>query len=452
MQNKRHEGQKAVLARAGRFIHSGWFVQGDEESNQSRQAILMHNVAINVIANLTGGNFFTGLLIVLQADDAFVGLMTMLTFGANLLQLFTPYILERFHRRKPMLIALRMSIHLLTIVFTGMIPFLPAAMQTRLLLLGISVFLVNALGAVIGPGFSVWHIAHIPPSVRVQFFSLVTLLNGIFVAVFNLLGSGIVDLFKANGSELWGLTALRIACVVIAAFDFTTLIRIKELPQRKLPQKIRLSGLLREPWRHPAYLRSTLVIFLWSLVANLPGSYYTVYLLRELGVSYSYIMLVNSFNVVVLTLLTFVWRRIFLRFSWLKPLSLAILLFAPHYFMLAFVSDGLLFLFPVGVIWSFVCTSGINLAFTSVAYINLPEENQTLHIGFYSTANFLAALAAATLARAFVTHFHNLRFSLWGVPFGEKQLLMLIVGFLMLGVGLGIFAVYRRNKKQGLET
>ncbi len=451
MQSKRHEGQMAVLARAGRFLHSGWFVQGDEVSNQSRRAILMHNVAINIVANLTGGNFFTGLLIVLQADDAFVGLMTMLTFGANLLQLFTPYILERFRRRKPLLIFLRMTIHLLSIVFTGMIPFLPAAMQTRLVLMGFSVFLVNALGAVIGPGFSVWHVAHIPPSVRVQFYSLVTLLNGVFVAVFNMLGSGVVDLFKRGGNELWGLTALRIACVLIAAFDFTTLIRIKELPQRQMPRKIKLSGLLSEPWRHKAYLRSTLVIFLWSLVVNLPGSYYTVYLLRELGVSYSYIMLVNSFNVVVLTLLTFVWRRIFLRFSWLKPLSLAILLFAPHYFMLAFVSDGLMFLYPVAIIWSFVCTSGINLAFTSVIYINLPEENQTLHIGFFSTANFLAALTAATLARAFVTRFHALRFSLWGVAFGEKQLLMLIVGFLMIGVGIGILSVYHKNKKQGLE-
>jgi MFS family permease len=452
MQNKRHEGQKAVLARAGRFLQSGWFVQGDEVSNQSRQAILMHNVGVNVIANLTGGNFFTGLLIVLQADDAFVGLMTMLTFGANLLQLFTPYILERFHRRKPLLIVLRMTVHLVSIVFTGIIPFLPAVMHTRLLLLGISVFLVNALSAVLAPGFSVWHIAHIPPSVRVQFFSLVTLLNGVFIAVFNLLGSGVVDLFKRNGSELWGLTALRIACVLIAVFDFTTLIRIKELPQRKMPQKIRLSGLLREPWRHPAYLRSTLVIFLWSLVANLPGSFYTVYLLRELGVSYSYIMLVNSFNVVVLTLMTFLWRRIFLRFGWLKPLALAVLLFAPHYFLLAFVSDNLLFLYPIGIIWSFLCTSGINLAFTSVAYINLPEENQTLHIGFFSTANFLAALSAATLARAFVTRFHGLRFSLFSVPFGEKQLLMLIVGFLMIGVGLGILAIWHKNKQQGLET
>ncbi|NLE69597.1 MAG: hypothetical protein GX611_05340, partial [Clostridiales bacterium] len=110
-----------------------------------------------------------------------------------------------------------------------------------------------------------------------------------------------------------------------------------------------------------------------------------------------------------------------------------------------------MFLYPIGVIWSFICTCGINLAFSSVAFINLPQENQTLYIGFHSTANFLAALTAATLARAFVTRLGGLRFTLLGVPFGEKQLLMLIVGALMVGVGLAIGAIAKKNIKEGLE-
>jgi MFS family permease len=447
----RQSGQKAVLARMGKFVASGWFIQGDEDSNQSRRALVYYNVLANVIANLIGGNFFTGLLIVLEADDAFAGLVTMLTFGANLLQLFTPVILERFTRRKPLLIMMRVVIHLISIVFIGLIPFLPAQANSRLILLGFSVFLVNALSALSGPGFSVWHIAHIPPTVRVQFFSLVTMLNGIFVAVFNLLGSGVVDLFKRSGLELWGLTTLRVLALVLAVFDIWQLIRIRELPVQKPLHKLRLKALLTQPWKQPAYLRSVLVVVLWSLVVNMPGSFYTLYLLREIQVSYSYIMLISSFNVVVLTLLTFVWRRIFLKHNWLRPLALAILLLAPHYALLAFVSEGLMILYPVAVIWSFVCTSGINLAFSSVAFINIPKENQTLYIGFYSTANFLAALSAAALSRFFVTRMSGLRFFIMGVPFGEKQLLMLIVGFLMVGVGLVVYRVAMLNRSQGLE-
>jgi len=63
----------------------------------------------------------------------------------------------------------------------------------------------------------------------------------------------------------------------------------------------------------------------------------------------------------------------------------------------------------------------------------------------------LAALTAAFIGRTFVTSLSGLRFTIWGVPFGEKQLLMMIVGVLMLGVGLGIRAIARANIKQGLE-
>ncbi len=432
-------------------MQSGWFVQGDEASNQSRRALIIHNVTANVVSNLIGGNFFTGLLITLQAEDAFVGLMTMLTFGANLLQLFVPFVLERFDKRKPLLLALKVTAHLVNIVFIGLIPFLPSALYSKLLLLAFSVTLVNTLGAFMGPGFTIWHIAHIPPQVRVQYFSLVTMLNGMFVALFNLMGSGVVDIFRARGQVLWGLTALRILALVIAAVDVVMLLRIRELPRVQPSRKISLKKLVTDPWKHPVYLRSVLVVLLWSLVVNLPGGFYSVYLLRELGVSYSYITLVNAMNVVVLVLLTPLWRKIFLKRNWLGPLSFAVLVLAPHYVLLAFVSPQLLWLYPLGVIWSFVCTSGINLAFASVALINLPQENQTLFVGFYSTANFLAALTAATLARAFVTRFGGLRFTLLGVPFGEKQLLMLIVGTLMVGVGLGIRAIARKNKTQGVE-
>lgn len=72
MSPNRYSSQKAVIARVGKFISSGWFIQGDEQSNASRRSLLAHNILANVIANLIGGNFFTGLQIVLKADDAFV--------------------------------------------------------------------------------------------------------------------------------------------------------------------------------------------------------------------------------------------------------------------------------------------------------------------------------------------------------------------------------------------
>jgi MFS family permease len=433
-----------LLSGIRRSIESGWIIQGDE-SNSPRRAIVMHNLTANIIANLIGGNFFTGLMLILQADDAFVGLMTILIFSANLLQLFAPYVLERFERRRPLLISLKIITHIINIIFVGLIPWFPASVQTRLIIFAFLVFIINALNAFMAPGMTVWHFAHIPTKVRVSYFSLISMLNGVGIAIFNLLAALLVDSFKRQGQELWGLELLRGFALLIAVVDVYMLLHIKEIPLARPQRKISIRDLFVKPWGEKVYLRSVLVVFLWSFTANMPGSYYTVYLLRELHIGYSYITGVAAFNVLMLLLFTPLWRKIYMRYSWLKPLSIAIWMLAPHYFVLAFVSEGLHFLYPIAVIWSFLCTCGINLAFSSMAYLNLPEYNQTLFVGFYATANNLGALSAAILATSFVTALSGIRFALFGVVFGEKQLLMLIVGVLMVGVGFGVRHVYHKN-------
>lgn len=442
---------KRMLHSVGKIVHEGWFVQGDEQSNASRRALLTHNVTANLIANLIGGNFLTGLMILMQADDAFIGLIPMLTFAGNLLQLLSPYILERFNRRKLILIAVRSVMHTINILFIALIPILPAGLHTRLILLAASVLTVNILNAFLNPGMSVWHMAHIPPRVRVQYFSTVHMLNGVFIALFNLGGSYVVDRFKTGGQELLGLEILRAAALVIAAFDIINLLRIRELPYAQAAKRVSLRELFIKPFRNKVYLRSVLIIFIWSLLANMPGSFYTVYLLKEQHVSYSYINTVALFNVVVLLLMTPLWRRIYLKHSWLKPLSYAMMFFSSHYFLLSFASGKLLFLYPIGMILNYLFVSGINLAFSSVGYLNIPDDNQTMYISFYATANNLAALFAATIARAFVSGLGGLRFQILGFPFGEKQLMMLILGFLMLAGGFIIRRIYRKNKEQGYQ-
>lgn len=440
-----------MLGSFGKILHEGWFVEGDDLSNSSRQAILLHNAMANIMGNLIGGNFLTGMLILMQADDAFIGLIPMLTFAGNLLQLLSPYILERFEKRKPILITVRAVMHTINIAIIGLIPLMPGAVQTRLAMLAASILVVNVLNAFLNPGMSIWHIAHIPPRVRVQFFSTLHLLNGVAIAVFNLLGSFVVDKLKGQGQELLGLELLRVLAYVIAVADILNLLRIKELGYGQAPGRVGLRELFIKPLRNKIYLRSVLIIFIWALFVNMPGSFYTVYLLKEQQVSYSYINIVAMLNVVVLILAMPVWRRIYLKHNWLRPLSFAMMLFSAHYLMLAFASGRLLFLYPIGMILNFLCVSGINLAFSSVGYLNIPEDNQTMYISFYATANNLAALFGATLSRAFVAGLSGLRFHIFGVPFGEKQLLMLIIGFLMLGGAMIIHHVYRLNKTQGYQ-
>lgn len=441
---------RRMVSKCRERLCEGWCVPGDGE-NKDRSYLVQYNLTANIIANLIGGNFYTGFLILLEADDAFIGLMTMLVYAANLLQLFSPILLERLKKRKPLLVTLRILYHLLNIAFIGLIPLVSGVTQVRMTLLAVVVLVVNAINAVMSPGLSVWHMGHIPPKVRVPYFSVVSIVNGVGVAVCNLAASALVDVFKDYHFELYGLLIVRAIALLVAIYDVTLLIKVKDVPFSGGP-KVRLLDFITKPWREKAYLRTVLIAFLWNMSANIMGSYYTVHLLRNVGVSYSFITVVSMLNIPILLLATPVWRRIFTNYSWIKPLSIALLIFAPRYLIESFVTKELLFLFPIGEVWCYICLAGINYAFCSMAYINIPAKNQTIFIGFYSTICNLGALIGATLGRTFVTTFEGLNITVLGVILGEKQLLMASVGVVMVLIALTTRTIWKKNAAEGVET
>ncbi|HML46296.1 MAG TPA: hypothetical protein PKE04_06055, partial [Clostridia bacterium] len=74
----------------------------------------------------------TGLLLYMQASDSFIGAMTMISVGANMLQMFAPILLERFPQRKRILTVLRVVLQVFNILVIGFIPIFPIAQQGKL--------------------------------------------------------------------------------------------------------------------------------------------------------------------------------------------------------------------------------------------------------------------------------------------------------------------------------
>ncbi len=165
---------------------------------------------------------------------------------------------------------------------------------------GALVLTLNVMNALIAPGFSVWHIQLIPQRVRVRYFSFLSMTNGILVALFNLLGGVVVDCFKDAGLEVWGFATLRIFAYAMLMYDLSLLARMREDPYEQSGQKLNLFNLLIRPFKERKYLRTVGIAFLWSMMANIPGSYYSVYLLRNVEASYSFINIVSMLNVPVL--------------------------------------------------------------------------------------------------------------------------------------------------------
>ena len=172
----------------------------EDELAKNRAMIIAENCANSIQANLVGGNFFTGLFLLLNATTVQIGLINILTYVSNLLQLFSPLFLERFAKRKKMLIWSRIIIHILNIVVIGVAANLPVPDRTRVyIILGV-VALLNAVSAFTGPGFSIWHMQSVPERERANYFSINTRLVNLAAYIFILGGgvSGIIACLKLN--------------------------------------------------------------------------------------------------------------------------------------------------------------------------------------------------------------------------------------------------------------
>lgn len=426
----------------------GWYVRGDRMSCD-RKRLLLCSYTSNVIANLVGGTFWTGFLLLMNADDAFIGTMTMIATAANMLQFFAPLLLERFTRRKGLLMALRGLMYLLNVVFVGVIPLFPAASQAKLMILAITVLVVNIANAVSSPGISIWHVQSVPENVRPYFYSIITMTVGGAVAVMNLAGSKLVDFMAARGMEYEGFMVLRGAAFALCLVEMVLYFRINEYPYESTGAKFRLRDLVLEPLHNRRYLRTVAVTFLWNIAANLPGSYYTVYLLRNLNVSYSYIILISVINIPVTLFLTPVWRRVLAKHGWFKTLYLSIGVFLLHFIVLALVTKKTLILYPISQVMAYVFAVGINLSFTGIPYVNMPAKRQTAFIGFYSSAAYLAAFTGVTIGKYFVIFTEKMHFNLFGLEVINKQVLMLLTAAMLALVVLGIRAIDKRTPKGG---
>ena len=431
-----------------RFLHflgDGWYIPGDPQSPDRRRLVFC-NYTSNMVTNLIGGSFWTGLLLYMNADDAFIGTITMITTGANMLQILSPMLMERFKQRKKLLIAIRAIVYLINVLFIGLIPLLPAAKQTRLTLTALSVLVVNVLSALNFPGLSIWHIQSVPEHVRKAYYALVSWTGAVLAAVEVVLASRLVDWFRGAQMEYTGLLILRLVALGFCALELWLYTRIREYPYEQSGEKMSLSQILSVVLHNRLYLLTVAVAMLWGFAANIPGAYYSVYMLKHIGVSYTYLYVINMMNIPVVILTTPFWRRILQKYDWFKTLYGSMAIYCLRYIALAFNTAATPWLYPLEELYCFVTAIGINLVIANLAYVNMPPAKQTAFMGFYSTCYYVSTLLGATCSKYFILATDGKVLNLLGTEMINKQYLMLLTFAVMAVCTFGVFLIERKSR------
>jgi predicted MFS family arabinose efflux permease len=137
------------------------------------------------------------------------------------------------------------------------------------------------------------------------------------------------------------------------------------------------------------------------------------------------------------------WRKRVDTTSWFRALYLSIGLFIVHYIGLALVTKETLYFYPIFLVYAFMISPGINLIFSNLPFVNMPEENQTNLLGFYAAMNNFAGFLGVSLGRQFITMTGAVHLTVGSTVIGNKQLILLLTAVFMLA---GVLVIYKLSR------
>ncbi len=429
------------------------FIENEDGLASSRRNLLAGNLLGGMFSSLISGVFLTSLILSMMQDapvvkqNSFLGSVTMISLATGLAQIVSPLIMERFPKRKKLLLILRSFYHLLNIVLLGVIPILPLPLDVRLwFFLGVHL-IASLIVQVSSAAFSVWHVSDLPDRTRASYFSIVNMLSPMITSLLATGASFFLDHMKDGGQGYLGLLILRGAALVFAGLEIFAFTRIKE-PEYAPSPKRSLIGMLTLPFRTPKYLLIVSLTLIYSFGANFPGQYFTAYLLEDVGLSYALISGITLASIPIYFVAYPLWTRVIGRTSWLRTLALATTLYLTPYLFNAFTTSDRWYFYPISAISAYIFAPGITLVFANLPYMNLPEANQTSYIAFYSTVGNVSGFLSSLAAKSFVTATTGTDIAFLGSLFQNRQFLNFIPCVTLLLTALIALLIDRTQKEK----
>ncbi|MFH0971743.1 MAG: MFS transporter [Candidatus Micrarchaeota archaeon] len=307
--------------------------------------------------------------------------------------------------------------------------------QNAELLLMMVFSLQSLLGPLANPIWASWMADLVPEKIRGRYFGNRNMVGGIATVVSIMVGGGLLNLF---GQDVFlGFAVLFTFASIFRLLSFASFTKIDEPPQKFREERINIGGFLRDI-RHNDYGVFLLYYSILMFATGIAGFYFSVYMIRDLQLSYTQFAIIEGFFAVSMLLSNKYWGRIIDQFGNKLVLSVCGLLvpFIPllwmntrsPYFLLMFETFS-------GFAWG-----GLNLAVFNYTINYGSLKNKTAQ--YTANFNFFQGLFVflGAFAGAFIVESGSfLAYS--GIP-----LVMLISGVLRLLGGLAFLPFIKEHK------
>jgi len=411
------------------------------------RTLLMSWGAVASIANVfVTGTFQTAFLAENGIDIVRVGVITFIPYFAWVLSIFAPKILQRFKRRRWLLLGNHIFYYGCVVLGTTVMPFFVKDYTARTIWFGAFLLLANIPNALVGTGATAWHMQFIPQgedrNVYYSMTSIVNNLTSVITAVAASLMAGVLA-----GSPNYGqiLTVLRLVSFVIFIVGGSVLFLVpQEFPYAVSEQKYGLFDVLIKPFKAKKFMLTISIALLWNCICNFNAGTWTYFILNTIKMPY----IMTYACSITITLSGFflfpVWRKLVKKYSWYTMIRIVVILIGSMEFFISFTTEHTLWLFVLVSILQGLINTGVQLVFADVFYMNLPKKDTDLYSTFWNFSVNICVLIGqmvGTWILSLIEKADGSAYMIMGLPFYGSQFLTMIKFVGLMGLAVYVWKV-----------
>jgi len=427
----------------------------EEEIQAGLKTVIKDGLTTQTMVSLTGGVFLVAFALKLGASNLIIGLLAAIPALAQLIQIPSIYLVEKYRVRRAISVYASASSRLFWLLI-AFIPFL-FSIKAGLTFL-IAAILLNAIFTAVSTcSWNSWMRDLVPKERLGSFFSKrMSLATGLGIPLS--LGAGIyLDYWKKlwPNYELYGYSVLFFLGFLAGMLGVYYISNIPEPRMTPIEKKTKFTTLISQPFNDANFKQ--LIIFLgsWNFAVNLAAPFFTVYMLKRLQLDMWLIIALAVLSQVISLTFFRIWGTLSDRFSNKSVLGVSGPLFIGCILAWTFTTMPEKYFLTIPLLVAIhiilgISTSGVTLASGNIGLKLAPKGQATAYLAVNSFINSLAAGIAPIIGGIFADFFvgRELSWTLtWTSP--ERELTFPALNFqqwdffFFIAFIIGLYSVHR---------
>ncbi|GAA4312295.1 MFS transporter [Compostibacter hankyongensis] len=394
----------------------------DEEVQRGLRFVIGDGLAAEAMTVLVGGAFLVAMALLMGASNFEIGLLAALPTFTNIFQLISIWLVRRYNNRRAIAVICSLLARAPLLAVGSLLLLFPATTSVEVLIFFLCFYYL--FGSIAGPSWNSWMKDLVPEKMLGSYFSRRSRLSQTLNALLSIAVALLLDYIKKHypSYQLAAYAGMFAAAGIIGITGAFILSRAPE--PRGILLNENIFRLIKHPLKDSNFRRLLVFNSAWVFALNIATPFFTVFLLKSLGIPLSYVILLGIITQVGSILTVRLWGTFADRYSNKTIIAICGPLYIGCFIAWCFVGIYThmyinLALLVLIYIFTGISTSGINLSLINIGLKLAPRAESIVYL---STKNIITAFFSSTaplvggyLADFFLNRHLNVRVE-WGGP------------------------------------